>query len=211
MSIQYTGLNTLTQLTESIKTGYVRKTELNEGLKVVKKSTATEGYSSSYELRMGEIVLGDVINIPKDYLVKSCEKKVCETADVPEAGYKVGDKYVDWTINTVTGDGNESHIYLNVQELVDVYNSGKGVTVNADNSIDVKIDTDNANGLGVGVNGVFLTLASETSPGAMSAQDKADLKTLKEAQANNLTADDFVEIPAEKVKELMGDVVTPAE
>lgn len=37
MSIQYTGLNTLTQLTESIKTGYVKKTELNENLKVVKK------------------------------------------------------------------------------------------------------------------------------------------------------------------------------
>lgn len=209
MSIQYTGLNTLTQLTESIKTGYVKKTELNENLKVVKKTTATEGYSSSYELRMGEKVLGDVINIPKDYLVKSCEKKVCETADVPEAGYKVGDKYIDWTINTVSGDGNESHIYINVQDLVDVYNSGNGVTVGADNTISLKVDTDNANGLNVGTNGLSLALASTTAPGAMSAQDKTDLADLKTAQEGNLTNDDFVEISAEKVKELMGDV-TPS-
>lgn len=209
MSIQYTGLNTLTQLTESIKTGYVKKTELNENLKVVKKTTATEGYSSSYELRMGEKVLGDVINIPKDYLVKSCEKKVCETADVPEAGYKVGDKYIDWTINTVSGDGNESHIYINVQDLVDVYNSGNGVTVGTDNTISLKVDTDNANGLDVGTNGLSLALASSTTPGAMSAQDKTDLAALKTAQEDNLTNDDFVEISAEKVKELMGDA-TPS-
>lgn len=209
MSIQYTGLNTLTQLTESIKTGYVKKTELNENLKVVKKTTATEGYSSSYELRMGEKVLGDVINIPKDYLVKSCEKKVCETADVPEAGYKVGDKYIDWTINTVSDDGNESHIYINVQDLVDVYNSGNGVTVGADNTISLKVDTDNANGLSVGTNGLSIALASNTAPGAMSAQDKIDLAALKTAQEDNLTNDDFVEISAEKVKELMGDA-TPS-
>lgn len=209
MSIQYTGLNTLTQLTESIKTGYVKKTELNENLKVVKKTTATEGYSSSYELRMGEKVLGDVINIPKDYLVKSCEKKVCETADVPEAGYKVGDKYIDWTINTVSGDGNESHIYINVQDLVDVYNSGNGVTVGTDNTISLKVDTDNANGLDVGTNGLSLALAYSTTPGAMSAQDKTDLAALKTAQEDKLTNDDFVEISAEKVKELMGDA-TPS-
>lgn len=43
------------------------------------------------------------------------------------AGYKVGDKYMDFTINVAVGSGNESHIYINVNELFDAYTSGSEV------------------------------------------------------------------------------------
>jgi hypothetical protein len=42
---------------------------------IVKLSTATEGYLASYQLQKDNVGVGAVINIPKDYLVKSAEVK----------------------------------------------------------------------------------------------------------------------------------------
>ncbi|MGN0657070.1 MAG: hypothetical protein ACI4KR_09770 [Ruminiclostridium sp.] len=102
---------------------------------IVKAETAEEGYIASYNLTKDGVNVGATINIPKDYLVKSASIKTVETADTPVAGYKVGDKYIDFVVNTAEGTGNESHIYLAVNELVDVYTSGDGIEVGSDNKI----------------------------------------------------------------------------
>ena len=58
-----------------------------------------------------------MINIPKDLLVKSASVKEVTEADQPYEGAAVGDKYIDFVINSVEGDANESHVYLAVQDL----------------------------------------------------------------------------------------------
>ena len=106
---------------------------------VEKLTTAEEGYIASYVVKQNNTKVGATINIPKDYLVKNAELKTCTVADTPVAGYKVGDKYMDFTINTVEGSGNESHIYINVNELFDAYTSGSEV------GDTVVVTVDNAN------------------------------------------------------------------
>ena len=123
---------------------------LNASSKVtVEKIAAEEGYIASYADKQNGAQVGATINIPKDYLVKNAELKTCTVADTPVAGYKVGDKYMDFTINTIEGSGNESHIYINVNELFDAYTSGSEVgdtvviTVNNDTN---KISADITDG-----------------------------------------------------------------
>lgn len=60
------------------------------------------------------------INIPKDYLIKSISEilTVVEADKAPggkfetDASYAVGDKYVDFTVNSIGNDGVASHMYL---------------------------------------------------------------------------------------------------
>ena len=106
---------------------------------VEKLEAAEEGYIASYVVKQNNTKVGATINIPKDYLVKNAELKTCTVADTPVTGYKVGDKYMDFTINTVEGSGNESHIYINVNELFDAYTSGSEV------GDTVVVTVDNAN------------------------------------------------------------------
>lgn len=116
----------------------------------VEKLAATEeGYIASYAVKQNGTQVGATINIPKDYLVKNAELKTCTEVDQPVEGYKVGDKYMDFTINTVEGSGNESHIYINVNELFDAYTSGSEasdtVVVTVDNNTN-KISADITDG-----------------------------------------------------------------
>lgn len=105
---------------------------------VVKQTTAESGYSATYYITQAGVQVGEKINIPKDYLVKSAEVKTCTKDDEPVEGYKVGDKYIDFVINTSEGSGTESHIYLLVNDLVDVY-TGKTVS----NGVSISIDEHN--------------------------------------------------------------------
>lgn len=102
---------------------------------IVKASTPTDGYIASYNLTKDGVNTGTTIDIPKDYLVKSAEIKTVNTVDTPVAGYVVGDKYIDFTVNTVDGSGNESHIYLLVSDLAKAYTAGAGITISANNEV----------------------------------------------------------------------------
>lgn len=110
-------------------------------LKIVKKATANDGYTASYQFMNGTEVLGEDINIPKDYLVKSVTLNKCTIKDTPITGLAVGDKYIDWVINAKDDTGNESHLYLNVDDLVDVYKAGNGISISDDNTIKLKISS----------------------------------------------------------------------
>lgn len=155
---------------------------------IVKAETATNGYVTTYNLTKNGTNVGAAINIPKDYLVKSASIKTA-VADDP-SGFAEGTKYIDFVVNTVDGDGNESHIYLNVEDLVDVYTAGDGIEISAANVVSAKVVA--GNGLSVDANGVAMATATATTPGAMSATDKAKLDTVSEnAQANIIEAITF--------------------
>lgn len=101
---------------------------------IAKKSTAESGYSASYYLTKDGTKVGEYINIPKDMVVESGEVKTVTTADTPVTGYKVGDKYIDLVI----ANKSNSHLYILVSDLVDVYTAGNGITISGNA---VSVDT----------------------------------------------------------------------
>lgn len=174
-----TKLGHLKSLANKIKSDYATKAELAAikvpEYSVAKQATAEAGFLSTYYLTKNGAQVGEKINIPKDFLVNSADIKTVETADTPYEGAQVGDLYIDFVINSKSADDTASHVYLPVNELVDAYTGGNGIEVSAQNLISAKIDTANANGLGVTAAGFKLDVATASTAGAMSAADKAKL------------------------------------
>ena len=110
---------------------------------VEKKQTAEEGFAATYIIKQNEKQAGSSINMPKDFLVKSGTVKTVSTINQPVNGYKVGQKYLDFVVNTASNDGQESHIYILVEDLVDVYTGSTGdqiaVVVGNDNTISASL------------------------------------------------------------------------
>lgn len=185
-----TKLGHLKSLANKIKSDYATKAELAAikvpEYSVAKQATAEAGFLSTYYLTKNGAQVGEKINIPKDFLVNSADIKTVETADTPYEGAQVGDLYIDFVINSKSADDTASHVYLPVNELVDAYTGGNGIEVSAQNLISAKIDTANANGLGVTAAGFKLDVATASTAGAMSAADKAKLDGIAEG-ANNYT------------------------
>lgn len=96
---------------------------------VEKQTTAETGYIATYVIKQGGTALSPKINIPKDYLVKSASMGTVSTANSPVSGYAVGDKYLDFVINTRDNSGTDEHIYINVKDLIDTYTAGSGLTL----------------------------------------------------------------------------------
>ena len=85
---------------------------------VEKQSSAETGYAHTYVVKQGGSQVGAKINIPKDFLVKSGEVKTCTTANVPVQGYVVGDKYLDFVINSKDGGATDEHLYVLVSDMI---------------------------------------------------------------------------------------------
>ena len=152
---------------------------------IVKLGTATEGYIATYQLQKDGSQVGVNIDIPKDYLVKSAEIKT-SAGDGDPSGLPAGSKYIDFVINTKVGTGEESHIYLDVQSLVDAYTAGNGIEISEANVISAKVVE--ANGLSVGASGIAMALASGTANGAMSSDQFTKLSGIDTgATANTIT------------------------
>lgn len=120
---------------------YYTKAQINSMFTVTveKQTTAESGSFATYVVKQGGTQVGAKINIPKDYLVKSCSVKSCTTANVPVQGYKVGDKYIDWVINTRDGSATNEHLYLLVNEIVEPYKADNStVTLSSGNVFSVK-------------------------------------------------------------------------
>lgn len=152
---------------------------------VVKLASATTGYLASYQLQKDGTGIGEVINIPKDYLVKSAEIKTSTGTGDP-SGLPSGTKYIDFTINTydsVSGTGTTSHIYLNVEDLVDVYTAGNGIAISEANVVSVKVVA--GNGLSLGANGISMGTASTTANGAMTIAMVTKLNGVDEGATKN--------------------------
>lgn len=136
---------------------------------IAKAATAQTGYLATYTLQADGVDVGAAINIPKDFLVKSATLETVATDDDPVTGYVVGDKYIDFVINTINSDETAQHLYLNVKDLFNPYVAGNGLVltgnsfsvvaasnggINVDaNGVAVKLDT-TVGGLIVGANGL---------------------------------------------------------
>lgn len=108
---------------------------------IVKQDSAEGNYLATYNLTKDGTSVGASINIPKDFLVKSAEIKTVSEADVPYEGAKVGDKYIDFVINTKDteeGTASDEHLYLPVKDLVDPYTAGNGIEIDGSNVVSTK-------------------------------------------------------------------------
>ncbi len=201
MAVKDKFLKKLKNFADETEKRYAKKADLAE-YSIVRKDAADEGYAASYVMMKDGVPAGAVINIPKDYLVKDADIKACETDGVPLESLEAGDKYIDWTVNSKDGKGNESHLYLAVKDIIKAYKSGDGISIDAENGINIKIDAPGANGLSADAGGLKLALATETSAGAMSAEDKAKL-------AKAVTEDDLEAVTAAEIAALFAPAETP--
>lgn len=103
---------------------------------VEKAETTAAEYAATYVVKQGGAQVGVAINIPKDYLVKSAELKTAGASD--PSGFPEGTKYIDFVVNAKDGAGTESHIYLNVADLVDAYTADESTIQMVNNQFSVK-------------------------------------------------------------------------
>lgn len=150
---------------------------------VKKEVAADEGFVATYQLYKNDSPVGEKINIPKDYLVKDAKLKTAGDSD--PSGFPNGTEYIDFIVNAKDGDGNESHIYLNIADIVaDTYTSGNGINISGQ-EISAKVVT--GNGLSVDTDGIKMAPASDSEAGAMSSSDFSKLKGIADgAQVNVL-------------------------
>lgn len=119
---------------------------------VEKQTTAEAGYISTYHVKQNGSKVGDSINIPKDFLIKSATVETVETANDPVTGYAVGDKYLDFVVNTKDNSGTDEHLYVLVSDLIDTY-TADGSTLALSN-----------NQFSVATGGIGLTQLSDNIP-----------------------------------------------
>lgn len=184
---------------------------------ITKATTADEGYFATYQLFKDSTAVGDKINIPKDFLVKSASMKVCETANVPVTvpALAVGDPYLDFVVNTKDGSATDEHLYINVKGLVDVYTAGNGLDLNngefsvdtTDTTIVDTTPTENSTKF-VQSGGVYTALASKVDAnaaitGATKCKITYDEKGLVTAGAD-LSAADIPNLASSKITAMTG-------
>lgn len=128
---------TLNGVELSISNKTVAITTDTDGYSIQALEQADSGYAATYQLYHGTTaVSGAKINIPKDMVISSDSAlKKAEKANEPVEGLAVGDPYIDF----VLANSDNSHIYLPVKDLVDVYDAGNGITVTGHT---ISIDTD---------------------------------------------------------------------
>lgn len=130
---------------------------------VLKSYSFYQGVTASDDAAAKEAKKLTTINIPKDYLVRSAEVKTVETADVPYPGAKVGDKYIDFTVNTKDGEGTgtATHLYVAINDLIHPISGSTGtevtITVSGTNEISATINS---------IDGSKIVYKAETSTGA---------------------------------------------
>ena len=125
----------------------------------------------TYTFSQGGTSIG-TINIPKDFLVKSGQVRAATAEDT---GFTVGDKLLDFEINTVGNDGTGSHVLISVADLVDAYTAGNGIEISASNVVSAKVDSTSETFLTVGANGLKLSGIQDAIDAAASdASDDLD-------------------------------------
>lgn len=150
----------------------------------IAEATTESGYLKTYRLQANtgdagayvDVTGAASINIPKDFLVKSATLETVATADVPVSGYAVGDKYIDFVINTRGTDEAETdeHIYINVKDLFNPYTAGNGLDLTG-NSFSVAAKTNG--GIAVDSNGVAVAVGDnslQTDASGLSVKIKSN-------------------------------------
>ena len=161
-----------------------------DAIKITTTEPEDDTYIAAYQLvNKDNKTLGSTINIPKSLLVKDAVLRVCEEDDVPEIGFKVGDKYIDFIINVSDSESStEKHIYLNVQDLITTY-IAEGIISIENNKISANVTS--GNGLTILNDSLVMNLVSESDAGALSSNDFNKLSKIEaNAQVNKIESVD---------------------
>ena len=178
--------NTLGKIEDRVET-----LETSTNVTVEKLQTAESGYFASYVVKQNNAQVGATINIPKDFLVKSGSVRAATAEDVAnDSTLTVGEKLLDFVVNTIEGDGTASHIIIPVSDLVDIYTGSNGVAVDGSNNITAVVDSA-ANGneflsvsaTGLKVSGVSSAIATAKSEVIGASGDAASANTVYGAKA----------------------------
>lgn len=153
---------------------------------VEKSATAETGYIATYKVMQGSTQVGASINIPKDYLVKSATMETCTVINNPVTGYMVGDKYLDFVINTKDNTGTSEHLYILVSDLVDTYTAGAGLTLSS-NEFSIG---DGAIGLSMLATGVQTSLGYADNWNSSTAKTITSTDVTNWNNKSNLTVSD---------------------
>ena len=128
-----------------------------------------------------------VINIPKDFLVKSGSVREIGASEATEQ-MPEGTKVLDFVVNTKEGQGSESHILIAVSDLVDTYTGGNGIAVSSANVISAVVDPTSEDFLTVGaaglkVSGVQTAINNAKAEVLGASTDAASANTVYGAKA----------------------------
>ena len=105
--------------------------------------------------------------------------KTVSTANNPVTGYKVGDKYLDFVINTKDNTGTDEHLYILVSDLIDTYTADESTLTMSSNSFSVKDG---------GVTKTKLASAVQTSLGYADAWNSSPAKGITSANISTWNA-----------------------
>lgn len=146
---------------------------------VEQQNTAETGYLTTYVIKQNGTQVGSKINIPKDYLVKSATVETCDTANSPVSGYKLGDKYLDFIINTKDSSGTDEHLYILVTDLVDDYTADNSTLQLSNKQFSVKTG---------GIARTHLAAAVQTSLGYADNYNSSVAKNITQTNINTWNA-----------------------
>ena len=144
-------------LADSTAAGVVTVEEDGESGSTLKSYRFYQGVLQSDTAQQKEAKRITTVNIPKDFLVKSASVETVTTADVPYPGAEVGDKYIDFVVNTKEGSGvADTHIYIPVNDLIHPLsgstNAEVTISVDSNNSISATINKISASKIDYTVN-----------------------------------------------------------
>ena len=91
---------------------------------ITAQATPDTGDKYTYQLFKDSTATGDKIHVPVDSVIKSGTVETVTVADQPYPGAKVGDKYIDITIENQT-----DHLYIPANALVDEYTAGNMIDI----------------------------------------------------------------------------------
>lgn len=148
-------------LADSTAAGVVTVEEDGESGSTLKSYRFYQGVLQGDTAQQKEAKRITTVNIPKDFLVKSASVETVETADVPYPGAEVGDKYIDFVVNTKEGSGvADTHIYIPVDDLMAAISGGTTaeitVSIDAHNVITATINKISASKIDYTVNETVL-------------------------------------------------------
>lgn len=131
------------------------------------------------------------IDIPRDYLVKSAVVSTVETANTPYTGAAVGDKYIDFVINTKDSDTDASHLYVAINDLIHPI----GAVANA-SEVQVAVDANNqisASVVDIAASKITYRAADSTANPAVTRESVAEaLARIDATEAIPLTGDNSI-------------------
>ena len=158
---------------------------------VEKQSSAESGYAHTYVIKQGGSQVGSKINIPKDFLVKSGSVKTVTTANNPVSGYVIGDKYIDFVINSKDGSATDEHMYILVSDLVeDTTYTADGTTLQLTNGqFKVKNGGIGTTQLATGVN-TSLGYANDWNSSVAKGITQTDITNWNNAVSGGITIGD---------------------